>query len=149
MYDLLVGDVLALSDSKLKSQRIDVIEHDDGAPAMLNIDAEKVRTCFVNVVANATQAMPDGGRLEIAFARNNGCFVLSFADTGKGIEPEYVDHVFEPFFTTKREGIGLGLFFSKAIVEKHGGTITIGSNPEPPGTTVTFNFPYTGVSRTS
>ena len=49
--------------------------------------------------------------------------------------------MFEPFFTTKREGIGLGLFFSKAIVEKHGGTITIGPNPEPPGTTVTFSFP--------
>ena len=55
--------------------------------------------------------------------------------------------MFEPFFTTKREGIGLGLFFSKAIVEKHGGTITIGSNPEPPGTTVTFSFPYAGVNR--
>ena len=59
----LVGDVLALSDSKLRSQRIEVVEHDDGAPAMLNLDAEKVRTCFVNVVANATQAMPDGGQL--------------------------------------------------------------------------------------
>ncbi|HUN59824.1 MAG TPA: HAMP domain-containing sensor histidine kinase [Candidatus Binataceae bacterium] len=145
----LVSDVLALSDSKLRSQRIDVVEQDDGSPAMLNLDAEKVRTCFVNVVANATQAMPDGGKLKIEFARNNGRFVLSFADTGKGIEPEYVEHVFEPFFTTKREGIGLGLFFSKAIVEKHGGTITIGSNPEPPGTTVTFSFPFTGVNSLS
>ena len=88
---------------------------------MLNVDAEKVRTCFVNVVANATQAMPDGGQLLIDFARNDGHLMLTFSDTGKGIEPECVDHVFEPFFTTKREGIGLGLFFSKAIVEKHGG----------------------------
>ena len=146
---VLVSDVLALSDSKLRSQRIDVVEQDDGAPAMLNLDAEKVRTCFVNVVANATQAMPDGGKLKIAFARNNGRFMLSFADTGKGIEPEYVEHLFEPFFTTKREGIGLGLFFSKAIVEKHGGTISIGSNPEPPGTTVTFSFPYSEANRPS
>jgi signal transduction histidine kinase len=145
----LVGDVLALSDSKLRSQRIEVVEHDDGAPAMLNLDAEKVRACFVNVVANATQAMPDGGQLQIAFARDDGRLVLSFADTGKGIEPEYVNHVFEPFFTTKREGVGLGLFFSKAIVEKHGGSITIGPNPQAGGTTVTFSFPYNGVNRSS
>ncbi|MGA2409832.1 MAG: HAMP domain-containing sensor histidine kinase [Candidatus Binataceae bacterium] len=143
----LVGDVLALSDSKLRSQRIDVVEHDDGVPAMLNLDAEKVRACFVNVVANATQAMPDGGQLAIAFARNDGHLMVSFSDTGEGIEPELVNHVFEPFFTTKREGIGLGLFFSKAIVEKHGGTITIGPNQEPPGTTVTFSFPFAGVLR--
>jgi signal transduction histidine kinase len=145
----LVGDVLALSDSKLRSQRIEVVEHDDGAPAMLDLDAEKVRTCFVNVVANATQAMPDGGQLLIDFARSNGHLVLSFADTGKGIEPEYVDHVFEPFFTTKREGVGLGLFFSKAIVEKHGGSITIGPNSPAQGTTVTFSFPSNGVIRPS
>ena len=70
--------------------------------------------------------MPEGGRLSVSFVRNDGRFPVAFSDTGKGIEPELVDHVFEPFFTTKREGIGLGLFFSKAIVEKHGGTITIG-----------------------
>lgn len=145
----LVGDVLALSDSKLRSQRIEVVEHDDGAQAMLNLDAEKVRTCLVNVVANATQAMPDGGQLQITFARDDGRLVLSFADTGKGIEPEYVEHVFEPFFTTKREGIGLGLFFSKAIVEKHGGSIAIGPNSQPPGTTVTFSFPCNGVIKPS
>ena len=67
--------------------------------------------------------------------------MLRFADTGKGIDPEYVEHVFEPFFTTKREGIGLGLFFSKAIVEKHGGTITIGPNPAAAGHHRHFHFP--------
>jgi signal transduction histidine kinase len=118
-----------------------------GVPAVLNVDAEKVRTCFMNVVGNATQAMPDGGCLRIRFAQDNGEFVVRFSDTGKGIDPQVVDHVFEPFFTTKREGIGLGLFFSKAIVEKHGGTITIGPSETPPGTTVTFTFPIGGVQK--
>jgi signal transduction histidine kinase len=140
----LVDGVLALSESKLKSQGIEVIEEGTGAPAMLSVDAEKVRTCFVNVVANATQAMPEGGKLKVAFARNDGHLVVAFSDTGQGIDPEIASHVFEPFFTTKREGIGLGLFFSKAIVEKHGGTITISPNEPPPGANVTFTFPAGG-----
>ena len=137
----LVEGVLALSESKLKSQGIEVAEEGIEVPAKLNVDAEKVRTCFVNVVANATQAMPEGGRLSVSFVRNDGRFTVAFSDTGPGIDPEVVDHIFEPFFTTKREGIGLGLFFSKAIVEKHGGSIAIGPNDPPPGTTVTFTFP--------
>jgi signal transduction histidine kinase len=144
---LLVEGVLALSESKLKSQGIEVGEEGTEVAATLNVDAEKVRTCFVNVVANATQAMPEGGRLNVAFARNDGHFTVTFTDTGPGIDPEVIDHIFEPFFTTKREGIGLGLFFSKVIVEKHGGTIAIGPNQPPPGTIVTFTFPLGTVQK--
>src|SRR5229473_2673603 len=145
--DQLVDSVLALSESKLKSQGIEVVEQGGNVPAMLNVDAEKLRLCFVNVVANATQAMPDGGRLDVGFVRDDGKFLVSFSDTGKGIDPQVVEHVFEPFFTTKREGIGLGLFFSKAIVEKHGGAIAIGPNDPPPGTKVTFAFPLGTVNK--
>jgi signal transduction histidine kinase len=73
--------------------------------------------------------------------------VITFSDTGAGIDPEVASHVFEPFFTTKREGIGLGLFFSRAIVERHGGTIRIGSNPAGRGTTVTFILPLGALGR--
>ena len=111
---------------------------------MLNVDGEKIRTCFINVVANATQAMPDGGTLKICFARDNGKLQVSFADTGVGIDPEVASRVFEPFFTTKREGIGIGLFLSKAIVEKHGGHIRIEPNAPGPGAVVTFSFPLSG-----
>jgi len=143
----LVEGVLALSDSKLKSQGIEVLEEGTQAQTILNVDAEKVRTCFVNVVANATQAMPEGGQLKVEFTRNDGRFIVRFSDTGPGIDPEIAAHVFEPFYTTKREGIGLGLFFSKAIVEKHGGTITISANEPPPGANVTFTFPAEGIRR--
>jgi signal transduction histidine kinase len=140
----IVSDVLALSESRLKSQHIEVIEQDGAVPTVLNVDAEKIRTCFLNVVANATQAMPEGGRLKIAFARNNGALQVSFADTGVGIDPEVAGRVFEPFFTTKREGIGIGLFLSKSIMEKHGGDIKIEPNDPPPGAVVTFSFPLGG-----
>jgi len=97
------------------------------------------------VVANAIQAMPEGGTMGIAIRRVDGAMVITFSDTGAGIEAEVVNHVFEPFFTTKREGIGLGLFLSRAIVETHGGTIDIGPNADGPGTTVTFTFPPSAV----
>lgn len=145
----LVHGVLALSESKLKSQGIEVVEEGEQVQTILNVDAEKVRTCFVNVVANATQAMPEGGQLKVEFARNDGHFIVRFSDTGRGIDSDIAAHVFEPFYTTKREGIGLGLFFSKTIVEKHGGTITIGPNEPPPGANVTFTFPSEGTHKPS
>jgi signal transduction histidine kinase len=133
--------VVALSESKMKSQGIELSEEGKDVPGMLYADAEKLRTCFINVVANAIQAMPEGGTMRIAFRRVEDAMVITFSDTGAGIEAEVASHVFEPFFTTKREGIGLGLFLSRAIVESHGGKIDIGPNQDGPGTTVTFTFP--------
>ncbi len=141
----ILSDVLTLSESRLKSQHIEVVERNGACvPTVLNVDAEKIRTCFLNVVANATQAMPDGGRLTIDFTRRDGNLLVSFADTGVGIEPGVANRVFEPFFTTKREGIGIGLFLSKSIMEKHGGDIKIEANSPPPGAVVTFTFPMGG-----
>jgi len=122
------------------SQSIQVVESGTDVAALLNVDAEKLRTCFINVVANAVQAMPNGGELKVNFARDNGRLNVTFSDTGVGIDPEVADHVFEPFFTTKREGIGLGLFLSRAIVEKHGGDITLKPNESGHGTSVVFSF---------
>src|SRR5271156_5131478 len=142
----LVDEVVALSESKMKSQSIDLVEEFDDAAPILNVDAEKLRACFINVIANAIQAMPEGGTMRIALRRlEGGAMVIRFSDTGAGIEAEVVNHVFEPFFTTKRDGIGLGLFLSKAIVEAHGGTIDIGPNADGPGTTLTFTFPPSAV----
>jgi signal transduction histidine kinase len=143
----LVGNVLELSDSKLRSQSIQALEQGAEAPVILNVDAEKLHACFINVVANAIQAMPEGGQLGIAFKRESDNEVITFSDTGAGIEPEVASHVFEPFFTTKRDGVGLGLFFSRAIVERHGGTIKIGPNPAGRGATVTFIFPLGALGR--
>ncbi|HZO82974.1 MAG TPA: ATP-binding protein [Candidatus Binataceae bacterium] len=143
----LVRNVLELSDSKLRSQAIEASEEGDGGPVVLNVDAEKLHACFINVVANAIQAMPEGGTLRIAFRADGSREVITFSDTGAGIDPEVASHVFEPFFTTKREGIGLGLFFSRAIVERHGGSIAIGPNPFGRGTVVTFILPRAELHR--
>jgi signal transduction histidine kinase len=141
----LVAEVVALSETKMKSQRIELVEDLGEELPILNVDAEKLRTCFINVVANAIQAMPEGGTMKIGFKRVAGSMVITFTDTGAGIDAEVAGRIFEPFFTTKRDGIGLGLFLSKAIVETHGGTIHIGANSDGHGTTVTFTFPPSAV----
>ncbi len=143
----LVEGVLQLSESKMRSQGITHSEQADGAQTRLSVDAEKLRMCFVNVIANAIQAMPDGGKLTIRFEERDGRLVISFSDTGVGIDPDLAQRIFEPFFTTKREGIGLGLFLSKAIVERHGGTIAIAPRADERGTVVTFTFPAAGGPR--
>jgi signal transduction histidine kinase len=137
----LVDSVLQISESKMRAQGVTLVEDFDGVPTMLNVDAEKLRMCFVNVIANAIQAMPEGGELKIEFHQQDGRLVVTFKDTGVGIDPDVAKRVFEPFFTTKREGIGLGLFLSKSIVERHGGTINIAPLEGAHGTLVTFTFP--------
>ncbi len=124
----LVEGVLALSESKLKSQGIEVAEQG------VEIPGEAQRRCRKGAYLlrqRRRQCDPGdarGGHLNVAFVPQRRPFHRTLSDTGTGIDPELVEHIFEPFFTTKREGIGLGLFFSKAIVEKHGGTIAIGPN---------------------
>jgi signal transduction histidine kinase len=137
----LVDSVLQISESKMRAQGVELIEEANGVPTMLNVDAEKIRMCFVNVIANAIQAMPDGGELRIAFFQEGDRLVITFRDNGAGIDPDVARRVFEPFFTTKREGIGLGLFLSRSIVERHGGTISIAPLEDEHGTIVTFTFP--------
>jgi signal transduction histidine kinase len=137
----LVDGVLQISESKMRANGIRLVKEDDGAPAMLSVDADKLRMCFVNVVANAIQAMPEGGELNLGFHQRDGQLVITFRDTGVGIDPEVARRVFEPFFTTKREGIGLGLFLSRAILERHGGSISIAPNDQASGTIVTVTLP--------
>src|ERR1700730_7342171 len=128
-----------------------------GRPIEVHPASTDVRSLVRNVLelsdsklrSQSIQALPEGGQLEVAFRREGDAQVITFSDTGAGIDPEVASHVFDPFFTTKREGIGLGLFFSRAIVERHGGTIRIGPNPAGRGTTVTFIFPLGTLGRQS
>jgi PAS domain S-box-containing protein len=90
----------------------------------------ELKQVFLNLIGNAVQAMPDGGTLrlhvfESSWRRHQRPDVcISICDTGTGIDPEDAKHLFEPFFTTKStKGTGLGLWISKGIVQKYGGTI--------------------------
>ncbi|HSJ54700.1 MAG TPA: PAS domain S-box protein, partial [Anaerolineae bacterium] len=121
----LLHNVLLLSRKQCASQGIQVVEAFGDEMPSLSLMANAVQQVFLNLVLNAIDAMPDGGKLRVTVepsARPEGVWV-HFADTGRGLSDEVREHLFEPFHTTKAEGLGLGLFISHGIVQQHGGRI--------------------------
>jgi len=83
---------------------------------------------ITNLVLNAKDALRPGGRICVGTSRQNGWVVLSVADNGSGISPEFIERsLFRPFQTTKQRGIGIGMFQCKLIVEAHRGKIEVKS----------------------
>jgi PAS domain S-box-containing protein len=123
----LIDSVLAIYSNKFKSKNITVITDFDGCQPVHGIAGE-IKQVISNLVSNAADAVGRGGTITVkvlcADSRN---VLVTVEDDGPGVAPEYVDRIFEPFFTTKTDvGTGLGLWVSKEIVERHGGSITIG-----------------------
>ena len=96
------------------------------------VDPQQIEQVLDNLVINAYQAMPDGGRLAINTRCEADQIVLTVSDTGCGIAKENMSKIFEPLFTTKSYGIGLGLSLSKELMEINGGSIAVESEPDKP-----------------
>ncbi|HSO74681.1 MAG TPA: ATP-binding protein, partial [Blastocatellia bacterium] len=103
--------------------------------------ASEFREVFVNIILNALDAMPQGGRLQIATEAKGNSVVVSFSDNGIGMSREVCEKIFDPFFTTKgATGMGLGLAVSYGTIERYGGRIEARSAPGS-GTTFTITLP--------
>jgi CheY-like chemotaxis protein len=123
------------------------VEGDESLHARGN--ASELREVFVNLVVNAIDAMPAGGRLDVSCRRRGERLRLLFRDTGTGMAEEVRARIFEPFFTTKGlQGTGLGLFVSYGIVERHGGHISAVSQPGR-GTAFTIDLPHAEAARSA
>ena len=113
-------------------------------------DEGQLRQVLVNVMENATQAMPEGGVVDVdvhvgVLANPAGDLdgvVIRVEDTGPGFTPEALEHLFEPLFTTKARGIGLGLPLCHRVIGKHGGRLSV-HNREPRGARVDITLPAT------
>jgi PAS domain S-box-containing protein len=103
------------------------------------------RRALLNLVHNAMEAMPRGGKLTLRGRRNATTVQLDVSDTGSGIPPEQCARIFEPLYTTKPGGTGLGLFIVYEIVVAHGGQVTVQSTVGH-GTTFTITLPPAGAS---
>ncbi len=108
-------------------------------------DAGQLKTCFVNILTNAIQAMPDGGEIRVTarwapHVSGPGGLELRFADSGHGIAPDDREKIFAPYYSTRPTGFGLGLAITRKILEDHGGRITV-TEGEGPGAVFVIDLP--------
>jgi PAS domain S-box-containing protein len=124
-----------------------VMEMEDLPTVHLNLD--ELKQAFLNIILNATQAMPGGGMLRIRGRREGGRVQISFEDTGQGISQENLPNVLNPFFTTKEPGTGtgLGLSLTHSFIRRAGGDLTLESELGI-GTTVRIYLPAGAVEET-
>lgn len=117
-----------LLESLSPANQIDVVLQIGPDVPNLLADPAQLKIVFGNLVRNARDAMPDGGRLTIAaHGLADGQVEIEVADEGVGIKPEDLERVMEPLYSTKARGIGLGLAITRAIVEKHQGRLRVAS----------------------
>jgi len=118
------------------------------SPVVAVADRDMLRQVLLNLIGNAYQAMPDGGTVHVGVADVGETVELRVSDTGVGMSTEVRSKLFEPFFTTKARGVGLGLAVTKRLIEAHGGTIIVDSQPGA-GSTFTVTLPKVRVPRQS
>lgn len=126
-----VRDALALTRGRIDQQGVTVDLDVPPGGCGLDADREQLRQAVLNLILNALDATPCGGRLGLAVRAGAGGIVeLTVTDTGPGISAQVLPRLFEPFATGKETGLGLGLVISKRIVEEHEGTIEGTNRPE-------------------
>lgn len=98
--------------------------------ARLNGYRQRVKQALLNVAVNALDAMPDGGKLTLELKVSGSLAEVSIHDSGKGIDPDVIDHIFEIHYTTKDTGTGVGLYVARDVISKHGGDIQVDTVPD-------------------
>jgi PAS domain S-box-containing protein len=149
----ILDDLLSFYERRFESRKISMVKEYDGDIEITALGGE-LRQAFSNLIGNAVDAMPSGGTLVIRAAQThsrNGAHRpgvrITILDTGEGIAPQHRKNLFQPFFTTKEDvGTGLGLWITRSIVEKHGGSIRVKSRtgPDDHGTAFSIFLPVDG-----
>ncbi len=110
----------------------------------LKVDPAQMNSVVTNLLLNARDAVGSGGTIKVETTQHNGWAILSVADNGCGMSPDFLRRaLFRPFQTTKKKGLGIGMFQSKMVVEAHQGKIQVESQPGS-GTTVRVLLPLNG-----
>jgi signal transduction histidine kinase len=138
-----LDDTLQLLEPQLRLSQIDIVRRYDKDAPEAYANAGKLQQVFTNLILNARDAIPDGGRIVVATeTADDGSLVAEISDTGIGIAPENVAKIYDPFFTTKGvgQGTGLGLAVSYGIVQEHAGHMAVDSTPGQ-GTTFRITLP--------
>lgn len=147
----ILDNVVELQARKLQLNRI-VLERDFRTTGRIQGFSVELRQVFLNIISNAIQAMPEGGRLRLRLtesrSRNGHSGVrVDVSDTGIGIKAEHASRIFEPFFSTKdAKGTGLGLWISRGIIQKYGGGIRFRTKRFKSGSATCFSIFIPGIA---
>ncbi|OPY77078.1 MAG: Sensor protein ZraS [Syntrophorhabdus sp. PtaU1.Bin153] len=129
MNDIVDDTVLFMEHHLTRFRGVEIVVEKDPDLRPVSADRTHIQQTVVNLVMNAAQAMPDGGKIRITTGRDGTHAFISITDTGMGIKEEDLNRIFEPFFTTKDkgEGTGLGLSLCKKLIEANRGKIEVES----------------------
>jgi two-component system sensor histidine kinase HydH len=138
-------DPAALADETVSMARRELAEEGvtvelsapETIPSIL-LDAHRIKQALLNLLLNAAQAMPDGGRIDVRITAEKKWVRIAVSDTGRGISRGDLKVIFEPFYTTKERGSGLGLALVAKVVEEHQGRIEVRSQPDKGATFLLF-----------
>ena len=133
-----LGDVVELEEEALAAHHI-TLERDLASVSAIG-DVEKLKQVALNLVVNALDVMPEGGRLRVGSGVDGNEVFMAIGDSGPGVDPNILAEIFDPFFTTKAAGTGLGLAIVRKIVDQHGGRVVVDTK-KGEGTTVRVMFP--------
>jgi two-component system NtrC family sensor kinase len=137
-----LDEILLLHEKQLRENDINIVNRFTEELGLVNASKNQLRQVFLNMVANARDAMPDGGTLTVTTSSDAETVWVQISDTGIGIRQENLGKIFDSFFTTKGEvkGIGLGLSVCYGFIKEHGGDIEVESE-EGVGTIFTITLP--------
>lgn len=140
----IVGDTLVLIRLKLAQGKIHLRFAPPALPLQVDVHKGQLQQVLLNLLINATQAMPDGGTITVAITTEEHesarQAVIDVIDTGTGIPPELTDHIFDSFLSGRADGTGLGLAIAKRILLSHHGDITLHATGRA-GTTMRIRLP--------
>ncbi|MDI2591744.1 ATP-binding protein [Pseudomonas sp. N3-W] len=139
----LVDELVGFCAPELASHNIDVRIDDQAPGATIYADARQLKQAGLNLIVNAIDAMPDGGRLTLSIRNDTTYTIIGVTDTGQGIEADMLERIFTPFVTTKASGTGLGLAKVFSIMENHDGRIECISEKDA-GATFSLYIPAHG-----
>ncbi|MEA1927236.1 MAG: ATP-binding protein [Candidatus Auribacterota bacterium] len=135
-----VEEVLELVEEELREKGISLNREYPGKGIRGRMDVNLIKQAIINLIKNAVQAMPEGGKITIRMEKEDAYIKFSITDQGVGIPREKISRLFEPFFTTKETGSGLGLLVVYKALRQHGGYVEVTSEPGE-GTTFTIWLP--------
>jgi two-component system, NtrC family, sensor histidine kinase HydH len=121
----LLDELFLLVDTTCQSNNIIIEKNYQQRELFFESDRDRIKQVFLNLIMNAFEAMPSGGRLIIDAYCKEDKLCIAFIDSGNGIDKKVLPDLFVPFRSTKKKGYGLGLAIASKIVEKHGGTISV------------------------